>query len=50
VGLAFLLFAKDLVWARFLGPAWGLMVSIFILILNFRPNQEREGGEEPTVG
>ena len=49
VAVPFLLFAKELVWARFLGPAWGLMVSIFILILNFRPNQEREGDKEPTL-
>ena len=46
VGVAFLLFARELVWARFLGPAWGLMVSIYILISNFRPNQQREGEAE----
>ena len=49
VAVPFLLFAKELVWARFLGPAWGLMVSIFILTVNFRPNQGREGDEELTV-
>jgi len=42
-------FAKELVWARFLGPAWGLMVSIFILISNFRPKQQREGDKEPSL-
>jgi hypothetical protein len=46
VGLAFLLFAPELLWARFLGPAWGLMVSIFILISNLRPNQQRDGEAE----
>ena len=46
VGLAFLLFASELLWARFLGPAWGLMVSIFILISNLRPNQQRDGEAE----
>jgi len=49
VGVAFLVFAKELVWARFLGPAWGLMVSIFILISNFRPKQQREGDKEPSL-
>jgi hypothetical protein len=49
VAMPFLLLAQELIWARFLAPAWGLMVSIFILILNFRPNQEREGDEEPTL-
>lgn len=49
VALPFLLFAGALRWARFLFPAWVLMVSIFILILNFRLNQEREGDEELTL-
>jgi hypothetical protein len=49
VAVPFLLFAKELVWARVLGPAWAMMVSIFILILNFRPKQQREGDEEPTL-
>ena len=48
VGLSFLLFAQELVWARFLFPAWVLMVSIFILIRNFRRNQDRDDDEEPT--
>ena len=49
VAVPFLLFAGALRWARFLFPAWVLMVSIFILILNFRLKQEREGDEELTL-
>ncbi|MCP4166221.1 MAG: hypothetical protein GY759_10050 [Chloroflexi bacterium] len=49
VAVPFLLFAGALGWARFLFPAWVLMVSIFILILNFRHNQEREGDDELTL-
>jgi len=48
VGLSFLLFAQELVLARFLFPAWVLMVSIFILIRNFRRNKDREDDEEPA--
>jgi hypothetical protein len=48
VGLGFLLFASILREARFLFPAWVLLVSVYILILNYRYTQEREGeGELP---
>jgi hypothetical protein len=49
VAVPFLLFAVALTWARFLFPAWVLLVSIFILILNFRLKQEREGDDELTL-
>ena len=48
VAVPFLLFAGALTWARFLFPAWVLLVSIFILIMNFRLKQEREGDDELT--
>ena len=49
VALGFLLFAGVLRWARFIFPAWVLLVSVYILILNYRYTQELEGNEEPTV-
>jgi len=45
VGLAFLLFASILRWARFLFPAWVLLVSVYILVLNYRQTKVREGEE-----
>jgi hypothetical protein len=36
VGLSFLLFAGALRWARFIFPAWVLLVSIYILVLNYQ--------------
>jgi hypothetical protein len=45
VGLAFLLFASILRWARFLFPAWVLLVSVYILVLNYRQTKDREGEE-----
>jgi hypothetical protein len=49
VALSFLLFAGALRWARFIFPAWVLLVSVYILILNYRYTQELEGSEEPTL-
>ena len=49
VAVPFLLFAGALRGARFLFPAWVLLVSVFILILNFRRKQEREGDDELTL-
>jgi len=49
VALSFLLFAGALRWARFIFPAWVLLVSIYILILNYRYTQELEGSEEPAL-
>ena len=48
VALSFLLFAGVLRWARFIFPAWVLLVSVYILILNYRYTQELEVNEEPT--
>mgnify|MGYP001813778301 CR=1 FL=1 len=49
VALSFLLFAGALRLARFIFPAWVLLVSVYILILNYRYTQELEGDEEPTL-
>ena len=49
VAVSFLLFAGALRWARFIFPAWVLLVSVYILILNYRYTQELEGIEEPTL-
>jgi hypothetical protein len=49
VAVAFLLFAGALRWARFIFPAWVLLVSAYILILNYRLTQENEGNEESTL-
>ena len=49
VAVSFLLFAGALRWARFIFPAWVLLVSVYILILNYRNTQELEGDEEPTL-
>ena len=49
VALSFLLFAGALRWARFIFPAWVLLVSVYILILNYRYTQELEGNEESTL-
>ena len=49
VAIPFLLFAGALRWARFLFPAWVLLVSLFILILNYRHKRESEGDEGLTL-
>jgi hypothetical protein len=49
VALSFLLFAGALTWARFIFPAWVLLVSVYILILNYRYAQELEVNEELTL-
>ena len=49
VAVSFLLFAGALRWARFIFPVWVLLVSIYILILNYRYTQELEGNQEPTL-
>ncbi len=45
VGLGFLLFAGILREARFIFPVWVLLVSIYILVLNYRLTQEQD--DEP---
>ena len=49
VALPFLFFAGSLRWARFIFPAWVLLVSLYILILNYRHTQENEDNEELTL-
>ena len=48
VGVGFLLFANTLRPARFIFPAWVLLVSVYILIMNYRRTQGQKGkGEQP---
>lgn len=42
LAFVFLFFADRLVLARFLFPAWVLLVSVYILILNYRRTQDQE--------
>ncbi len=49
VGLGFLLFASRIRAARFVFPAWVLLVSVHILVLNYRRRQDQEGKDEPTL-
>jgi hypothetical protein len=49
VAFAFLFFAGGLRWARFIFPAWVLLVSVYILILNYRHTRGNEGNEELTL-
>ena len=41
----FLFFAGQLLLARYLFPAWVFMISVYILILNYRRSQDQERGE-----
>ena len=50
VGLSFLLFAGALRWARFIFPAWVLLVSIYILVLNYRRTHDEESKVETFPG
>jgi len=49
VAVGFLLFASILQWARFIFPAWVLVVSVYILIMNYRRTQDEESREEPSL-
>ena len=49
LGLGFLLFAGSLREVRFLFPAWVLVVSVYILILNYRRTHDPGARNEPTV-
>lgn len=49
LAVPFLIFAGSIRWARFVFPAWVLMVSIFILILNFHRKHENDRNEELDV-
>jgi hypothetical protein len=49
VAVPFLLFAGAMRSARILFPVWVLLVSSFILILNYRYNRENEGDRELTL-
>ena len=43
VGLSFLLFASRLRWARFIFPAWVLLISVYILIVNYPRTHDKKG-------
>jgi hypothetical protein len=49
LAFVFLFFADRLVLARFLFPAWVFLVSVYILILNYRRTQDQENEEAPAV-
>ena len=49
VALGFLLFASILRWARFIFPGWVLVVSVYILVLNYRRAHEQESSEEASI-
>ena len=49
VAVGFLLFASVLQWARFIFPAWVFLVSVYILILNYRRTHDEESSEEPSL-
>lgn len=42
LALVFIFLATQLILARFFFPAWVLLVSIYILILNYRRNQDQD--------
>jgi hypothetical protein len=42
VALGFIVFAGTIREARFIFPAWVLLVSVYILILNYRHTQNQE--------
>ena len=43
VAVLFLVLAGQLRWIRFIFPAWVLLVSVYVLILNYRHNQDVKG-------
>ena len=50
VALGFLLFAGHLREIRFLFPAWVFLVSIYILIMNYRHSHDQEDSDELFPG
>jgi hypothetical protein len=46
VALGFLFFAGTFSVARFVFPAWVFLVSVYILVLNYRRTQDQESDEE----
>ena len=48
VGLAFLLFAGAIREARFVFPVWVLLVSVYILVLNYRMTQDQGNDTQPS--
>ena len=50
VGLGFLFFAGIIRGARYLFPVWVLVVSVYILILNYRLTHELENGDASPEG
>lgn len=49
VGVGFLLFGGIPREARFLFPAWVLLLSVYILVMSFRLTCEQQGEEELSI-
>jgi hypothetical protein len=49
LALGFLVAAERIREARFIFPAWVLVVSVYILILNYRRSHNQEGPDGLTV-
>lgn len=48
VALGFLFFAGSIREARFIFPAWVFLVSVYILVLNYRRGQAQDGKDGLT--
>ena len=46
VGLGFLFFAGSVSEARFIFPGWVFLVSVYILVINYRRTHDQEGQDE----
>jgi len=49
VALGFLFFVGTIREAQFIFPAWVFLVSVYILIMNYRRTHDREGQEERSL-
>jgi len=49
VALGFLFFAGTIREARFVFPAWVFLVSVYILVLNYRRTHDQEGKDELSL-
>lgn len=50
LAMGFLVAAERIREARFIFPAWVLLMSIYILILNFRHTHDKESDKEASMG
>jgi hypothetical protein len=49
VALGFIVFAGTTREARFMFPAWVFVVSVYILVLNYRRTHDQEGKDELSL-